>query len=66
MDVDGNGHVDVVDALVLRQHVEARAARAHWDFDRDGDVDVSDVDLLMKATVRAVVATRGSTQEDRS
>ena len=49
-DVDGNGRVDVLDALVLARRVEARSSDAR-DLTGDGVADRSDVDLVAMLAV---------------
>ncbi len=56
-DVNGDGTVDVLDALSLARQIECKDARA-IDCNGDGDVDADDVDHLMTMIVR--IPTRGS------
>lgn len=52
-DIDGNGRVDILDALRLARHIEARGPdQAEWDLNGDGQVDRGDVDLVAFAAVR--------------
>ena len=52
-DIDGNGHVDILDAFRLARSIEARGpADPRWDLNGDGRVDKDDVDLIASAAVR--------------
>lgn len=52
-DLDGNGRVDIVDALVLaRRVVDREPLPTQWDFNRDGRVDRSDADVVAILAVR--------------
>jgi hypothetical protein len=52
-DVDGNGTVNILDALVLAKRIEAAtASESQWDLNRDGLVDRQDVDVIAMAAVR--------------
>ncbi len=52
-DIDGNGHVDILDAFRLARSIEARGpADPQWDLNGDGRVDKDDVDLIASAAVR--------------
>lgn len=50
-DLDGDGRVDIVDALRLARAVE-RGETGAWDFNGDGAVDRGDVDALAARAVR--------------
>ena len=52
-DVDGNGHVDILDAFALARRVESSGEiDRSWDMNRDGLVDSEDVDHIALAAVR--------------
>lgn len=51
-DLNGDGVVDILDALILARRVEGGAAPAEWDFNGDGAVDRKDVDVVAAAAVR--------------
>ena len=52
-DIDGNGRVDILDALTLARHIKAeRTVKREWDLNGDGVVDRSDVDTVANAAVR--------------
>lgn len=52
-DINGNGRVDIVDALVLAKHLESAGPRAkQWDINGDGTIDRADVDRLAMVAVR--------------
>ena len=52
-DIDANGRVDIVDALVLaRRVVDREPLPTRWDFNRDGRVDRSDADVVAILAVR--------------
>jgi hypothetical protein len=52
-DLNADGKLDIVDALVLARHVQANdPADKAWDTNRDGRVDQNDVDTLATAAVR--------------
>ena len=52
-DIDGNGHVDILDALQLARLLQStRTPKAEWDLNGDGVVDRADVDTVANAAVR--------------
>jgi hypothetical protein len=52
-DIDRNGRVDILDAFKLAKHIEtAGPAETEWDFNGDGLIDRSDVDVVALAAVR--------------
>lgn len=51
-DLNGDGAVDMVDALVLARAVDESKAQRVWDFTGDGAVDRADVDRLALGAVR--------------
>ena len=52
-DIDGNGRVDILDALALARRIkDNRAAEQSWDFNGDGAIDHSDVDTVARSAVR--------------
>jgi hypothetical protein len=52
-DIDGNGHVDILDAFRLARYIEAHGPLdMRWDLNGDGRVDQDDVDLVAFAAVR--------------
>ena len=52
-DIDRNGRVDILDAFKLARHIEsAGRAETEWDFNGDGLIDQSDVDIVAHAAVR--------------
>lgn len=58
-DVDGDGKVDIVDALVLAQRVQGgRSQNPIFDFNGDGQVDAGDVRQIV---ARAVALNTGGT-----
>ena len=51
-DVNADGAVDIVDAMLLARKIETGAATSReWDFDNDGTVDTADVELLAQQSV---------------
>ena len=53
IDIDQNGRVDILDAFKLAQHIEsADRTETEWDFNGDGLIDRSDVDMVALAAVR--------------
>lgn len=53
IDIDRNGRVDILDAFKLARHIEsADRTETKWDFNGDGLVDRSDVDVVALAAVR--------------
>jgi len=59
-DVNGDGRVDILDALALARSIESgRRTRSDWDINADGRVDRLDVDVIAMA---AVSINRRSTQ----
>ena len=52
-DIDRNGRVDILDAFKLARHIEtAGSTETKWDFNGDGLIDRSDVDVVALAAVR--------------
>lgn len=52
-DIDGNGRIDILDALHLARRIEASvASRPEWDVNEDGAVDRADVDEVAMRAVR--------------
>jgi len=52
-DIDRNGRVDILDAFKLARHIEsAGRTEKEWDFNGDGLIDHSDVDVVAFAAVR--------------
>jgi hypothetical protein len=52
-DIDRNGRVDILDAFKLARHIEtAGRTEKEWDFNGDGLIDHSDVDMVALAAVR--------------
>ena len=54
-DLNGDGVVDIRDALYLAHH--ANAPKAQWDFNHDGRVDRSDADVIAQQAVSLKGAT---------
>ena len=53
VDIDRNGRVDILDAFKLARHIEsASRTETEWDFNGDGLIDHSDVDMVALAAVR--------------
>jgi len=53
VDIDRNGRVDILDAFKLAKHIEsAGPAETEWDFNGDGLIDRSDIDVVALAAVR--------------
>jgi len=53
VDIDRNGRVDILDAFKLARHIEtAGHTETEWDFNGDGLIDHSDVDMVAFAAVR--------------
>ena len=53
VDIDRNGRVDILDAFKLARHIEsADRTETEWDFNGDGLIDRSDVDMVAYAAVR--------------
>jgi len=50
-DVNRDGAVDVLDAMLLAQRVQSGQAERPWDFNGDGNVDQSDADEIMTRAV---------------
>ena len=51
-DIDRNGRVDILDAFKLARHIEtAGSTETKWDFNGDGLIDRSDVDVVALAAV---------------
>ena len=52
-DIDRNGRVDILDAFKLARHIESAGnTQTKWDFNGDGLIDRSDVDVVALAAVR--------------
>jgi hypothetical protein len=52
-DIDQNGRVDILDAFKLAKHIESSdRTETKWDFNGDGLIDQSDVDVVALAAVR--------------
>lgn len=52
-DIDGNGRIDIRDALLLAQRMKMdRSTRPDWDINGDGVIDRRDVDTIAMAAVR--------------
>ena len=52
-DIDGNGRVDILDALALARSIKHnRVAEQPWDFNGDGLIDRKDVDTIAQSAVR--------------
>jgi len=52
-DIDRNGRVDILDAFKLARQIEtAGRTEKEWDFNGDGLIDRSDVDMVAFAAVR--------------
>ena len=52
-DIDRNGRVDILDAFKLARHIESTGrTEKEWDFNGDGLIDHSDVDMVAYAAVR--------------
>ncbi len=52
-DIDGNGRVDILDALALARSIkDNRATEQMWDFNGDGLIDRKDVDTVAQSAVR--------------
>ncbi len=57
-DIDGNGRVDILDALALARSIkDNRVAEQPWDFNGDGAIDRNDVDAVAQS---AVSLTKGT------
>ena len=53
VDIDRNGRVDILDAFKLAKQIEsAGRTETEWDFNGDGLIDRSDVDVVALAAVR--------------
>ncbi len=51
-DIDGNGRVDILDALALARNIkDNRVAEQPWDFNGDGAIDRKDVDTVAQSAV---------------
>ena len=56
-DIDGDGSVDIVDALFLARHLEGQQPlKSSWDINRDGRIDQDDVNEV----ARLVVSVKGA------
>ena len=52
-DIDGNGRVDILDALALARSIkDNRVTDQPWDFNGDGAIDRQDVDAVAQSAVR--------------
>ena len=52
-DIDGNGRVDILDALALARSIkDNRVGEQPWDFNGDGLIDRKDVDTVAQSAVR--------------
>lgn len=52
-DIDGNGRVNILDALALARSIkDDRVAEQPWDFNGDGLIDRQDVDTVAQSAVR--------------
>ncbi len=51
-DVDGNGHVDILDAFALARQLRDGAVAGSGDMNGDGRIDRADVDLIALRAVR--------------
>ena len=52
-DIDGNGRVDILDALALARSIkDNRVAEQPWDFNGDGLIDRKDVDTVARSAVK--------------
>ncbi len=52
-DIDGNGRVDILDALALARNIKDNStAEQPWDFNGDGRIDRRDVDTVAQSAVR--------------
>ncbi len=52
-DIDGNGRVDILDALALARSIkDNHVAQQPWDFNGDGLIDRKDVDTVAQSAVR--------------
>lgn len=53
VDIDRNGRVDILDAFKLARQIKAAGpTETEWDFNGDGLIDSSDVDVVALAAVR--------------
>jgi hypothetical protein len=53
VDIDRDGRVDILDAFKLARHIETNGpTEKAWDFNGDGRIDHSDVDIVAHAAVR--------------
>jgi hypothetical protein len=53
IDIDQNGRVDILDAFKLARHIESAGnTETEWDFNGDGLINRSDVDMVAYAAVR--------------
>ncbi len=52
-DINGDGAVDIIDAYLMAQRLEAREVPPeHWDFNRDGRIDREDVNTVAARAVQ--------------
>jgi hypothetical protein len=51
-DVNGDGRVDILDALVLSRRIGEGRTQRGWDLNHDGRIDATDVDTLAMQAVR--------------
>jgi hypothetical protein len=54
MDIDASGAVDIVDAYLMSRRLKRGAAPSSWDFDDDGAVTDTDVDVVVSRAVALV------------
>jgi len=53
VDIDRDGRVDILDAFKLARHIETNGpTEKAWDFNGDGRIDHSDVDIVAHTAVR--------------
>ena len=51
-DVNGDGRVDILDALVLSRRIGEGRTQRGWDVNHDGKIDATDVDAVAMQAVR--------------
>ena len=52
-DIDGNGRVNILDALALARNIESNQTTGRpWDFNGDGEINRKDVDTVARSAVR--------------
>ncbi|MHC5053404.1 MAG: hypothetical protein ACYTKD_01660 [Planctomycetota bacterium] len=54
MDIDSSGTIDIVDAYLMSRRLKRGAAPSSWDFDDDGAVTDTDVDVVVSRAVAHV------------